>query len=495
MSIESYEEWEEFHDEMWFFNVENLELDVNCVIEHRPTDGSRNSKNRKKKEEHNTHDILDVIRDWVVFLKDDYGITIKPMKLNRSLYETKQMEGFINQVSEDQISPDGPDKRSVRGENHIKWFHNSLFIMYLDHYLLSTSYQDTCEPPIGKIEKFLRFCYSKYLSQSDFWMDGLENKIANLLSNKLSTVEICENIAKLFDIEAKPKSEAICGYCGFVQFSEQKNNCNACGLKTNLKMVRYGNSNFTNSFKKFDKIPRLRIKNILKRINVYEEFYIANAEFIQKMILELPQIEANEERDRLNKIKQAEELRALKEQERLNQIEKNIRAHNERQRAKEEKQRKLEEDERIWNLPENVEKRNIAKIEKNQIEQKLRSEREVNLRTHGLMLTNIELERHLEIIEENKQQKQKLIKTILKHRNKNSPYSDRFDWSDHYDNIPLLNELCGDNYRLQFLKSVVYNHAKYQYGRGKLVSSYRKMLNRIQGNCRDKDEFHLISEL
>ena len=293
------------------------------------------------------------------------------------------------------------------------------------------------------------------------------------------------------EIRKKPKYEGVCGYCGFVQLSEQKIKCNTCGMKTNQKRVRYSDSNFSNSFKKFDKIPRLRIKNILSGIDVDQGFYTLNAKFIKKLAIELPEIERAEERKRKIKIKEDEDLKRRKQEERL-----------QREAQREKERLDAVEADRIWNLPENVEKRRLADEEHRislrelkQKEDKLTLERQDNLRAHGVMLTNAEMEQRFQLIEVKKAQREDLIKEILKHRSKSTHYSDRFDWSKHHDNIPLLNDLCGDKYRQLFLKSVAFNHSKYQYHGDKLVSSYKKMLERIKKNCHGKDDFNLISSL
>jgi len=289
----------------------------------------------------------------------------------------------------------------------------------------------------------------------------------------------------------KPKYEGICGYCGYEQYSMQRKKCLACGMETNRKIKKYTISNFESSFKRFDKIPRSRIKNILEGIDVDDEFYAANAKFIQKLIIELPRIEENEEKNRLIKFREAEELRIHKEQVILDREARRV----EKLREAEEERREAEEKVRIWNLPENVEKRRVeseAEIEK---ENGLRLEREDNLRNHGFMLTNVELEDHFHSLEVKKAKMNKLITEVLKYRNKDSHYSDRFDWKNHHDNIPLLGELCGDNFRQQFLESVVNNHPKYQFHGDKLVKSYKKMLDRIKRDCHGKDEFYLISDL
>ena len=295
----------------------------------------------------------------------------------------------------------------------------------------------------------------------------------------------------LNEIRKKPKYEGVCGYCGFVQLSEQKIKCNACGMKTNQKRVRYSDSNFSNSFKKFDKIPRLRIKNILSGIDVDQGFYTLNAKFIKKLAIELPEIERAEERKRKEAIEEAEDLKRRKQEEKL-----------QREAQREKERLDAVEADRIWNLPENVEKRRLADEEHRislrklkEKENKLTSERQDNLRAHGVMLTNAEMEQRFQLIEEKKAQREDLIKEILKHRSKSTHYSDRFDWSKHHDNIPLLNDLCGDKYRRLFLKSVAFNHSKYQYHGDKLVSSYKKMLERIKKNCHGKDDFNLISSL
>jgi len=195
----SYEEWDEFGEEMWHLNAEELEFNVNFVDKKILSTEKRNRVG-KRQEENRKYCILDVVHDWMVFLKDEHGISVKPLKLNRTLHETKQMEEFIKQISEHKISPDGPDIRDVRGENPIKWYHNSLFIIYLDHYLLSTSYDEGCELPFEKIIEFLKFCYIKYLSQSSYWIDGLTDKIESMLISELTTVQICQNTLGLFDL-------------------------------------------------------------------------------------------------------------------------------------------------------------------------------------------------------------------------------------------------------------------------------------------------------
>ena len=286
--------------------------------------------------------------------------------------------------------------------------------------------------------------------------------------------------------------EGICGHCGYNKLSEPKVECSECGMKTNQEIKIYDDSNFLNSFKEdFDRIPIRRIMNILEGIDVDDEFYTANAKFIQKLIIELPRIEKNEERKKKRKI-----TRKNKQTERRKQnILDHIAQQEEEQRVAEEEQREAEEKVRISNLPENVEKRRVesdAEIEK---ENGLRLEREDNLRNHGFMLTNVELEDHLQYLEDKKAKMNKLITEVLKHRNKDSHYSDRFDWNNHHDNIPLLGELCGDDFRQQFLESVVHNHPKYQFHSDKLVKSYKKMLDRIKGDCHGKDEFYLISDL
>ena len=262
-------------------------------------------------------------------------------------------------------------------------------------------------------------------------------------------------------------------------------------MKTNQKRVRYSDSNFSNSFKKFDKIPRSRIKNILSGIDVDQGFYTLNAKFIKKLLIELPEIERAEERERKIKIKAAEDLKLRKQEERL-----------QREALREKERLDTVENDRIWNLPENVEKRRLADEEHRislrdlkEREDKLLLERQDNLRAHGIMLTNAEMEQRFQHIKERKAQREDLIKEILKHRSKSTHYSDRFDWSKHHDNIPLLNDLCGDKYRQLFLKSVAFNHSKYQYHGDKLVSSYKKMLERIKKNCHGKDDFNLISRL
>ena len=83
--------------------------------------------------------------------------------------------------------------------------------------------------------------------------------------------------------------EGICGHCGYNKLSEPKVECSECGMKTNQEIKIYDDSNFLNSFKEdFDRIPIRRIMNILEGIDVDDEFYTANAKFIQKLIIELP---------------------------------------------------------------------------------------------------------------------------------------------------------------------------------------------------------------